>query len=117
MTDTDEERKARIQNVWEQVWVPILYPQGKFDVEQLKLELYDYTLMMSEVGKAYSHLTGGVVSNPTTFAFDVVRIHNELWEPKHVTGDLPTDSEILQQNGEHDTTVEADPRLSDEQAT
>lgn len=37
-------------------------------VEQVKKELHDFTIMIQEVPKVYSHVTGGMVSKPLTYA-------------------------------------------------
>ena len=88
MTDTQvqrsESKEQTIEEVWEGFWLPIVLKEGQISLDEIKRELYDYALVLDQVRKVYSHITGGVITNQTSFAFDVIRVHDQLWTLKDV---------------------------------
>ena len=75
----------KIEKVWENFWKEIVCrPDGEIDIDQLKLELFDYYVIFSEVSKVYDELTGSRISKPNTYAYEVISRANEymeeLWE-------------------------------------
>lgn len=61
-TDSDPE----VREVLEKFWASIVCPNGKWDFRQVKRELYDYYIVMREVGLAYDEVTNGKFSKPNT---------------------------------------------------
>ena len=48
---------------WEEFWKEIVTnPDGSINLEQLKKELSDFSIVMEEVPKVYTHITGGKLS-------------------------------------------------------
>lgn len=88
-----------INKIWEEFWVPILYPDNQFDIEQLKKELADYYKTINSTTYIYNQITKGIASNHTTSVIDIMNIHDKLWEEKNATGDMLGDSEVLQSDG------------------
>lgn len=67
-----EERDWEVFFMWKDFWEPIVAPEGKLDLEQVKKELYDYRQMMKNVSGVYEHVTGGKISKPNTHALHVI---------------------------------------------
>ena len=65
------EREAHLyeddpERQWVEFWAPICAPNGSLDLEQVKRELSDYSMLLSYVPRVYDHATGGAVSKPNT---------------------------------------------------
>ena len=73
-----------VEKEWE-FWKTIICNEdGTIDVEQLKLELHDYSLMLGEVPKVYIEVTGGMLSKPHYYADGVIRAFRERYGKKAV---------------------------------
>ena len=59
-----------VEKDWE-FWKDIIMKDGVIDIEQLKKELSDFSMILDEVPKVYDHITGGLLSKPT-YPADVV---------------------------------------------
>jgi len=58
---------------WEEFWKEIiLNPDGSINLEQLKKELSDFSIVMEEVPKVYCHITGNTLSKCTYLAEEVI---------------------------------------------
>lgn len=57
---------------YEEFWKEIVERNGRLNKEQVKKELYDYSILLQEVPKVYYHLTGGRISKPNTLANEVI---------------------------------------------
>lgn len=57
-----------VEAVFDQHWRDIIMPDGEWDLEQVKKELYDYTQFMEETSKVYDHITMGRFSKVNTSA-------------------------------------------------
>ena len=76
-----------VEKVWQEFWVPVLYPAGyesvasdALDLEQVKRELYDFKRVMDEVDKVYIHVTGGKFSKCLTPAQWIIDAADEHYE-------------------------------------
>lgn len=68
-----EAQAEKAERDWEHIWRPILFKEdGTLDVEQLKKEMADFSFMIGEVPRVYSHVTGGLLSKPNYFADTVI---------------------------------------------
>lgn len=56
---------TKVDEHW-QWWEPIVAPDGVVDIEQVKKELSDYSMLMDMVSRVYDYATGGKVSKPFT---------------------------------------------------
>ena len=74
MNDEDVERE------WKDFWEPIVAPEGKLDLEQLKKELYDFRVVMQEVEKVYIHVTGGKLSKCNVAAQHVIDEYEKTFD-------------------------------------
>lgn len=68
-----------VNQVFEEFWRPLLCDgDGNIDLEAVKLELYDYRIVLQEVSKVYDHITNGKFSKPNTaheYIIDAVEEH------------------------------------------
>jgi len=69
---------AEVQKVFKEFWQDIVMPDGEWDLEQVKRELYDYAQFMEETSKVYDHITMGRVSKPNTTAEAVIAEADEV---------------------------------------
>ena len=54
------------QKQWDEFWAELVAPNGTVDVELVKLELSDFSMLMSYMSHVYDHATGGRISKPNT---------------------------------------------------
>jgi len=65
-THTRERYTGDPQVEWDEFWKDIVAPCGALDVEQVKKELADFSMLLHFVPKVYDHATGGAVTYPQT---------------------------------------------------
>ena len=80
-----------VEKEWEFWKTVICNEDGTINVDQLKLELHDYSLMLGEVPKVYIEVTGGMLSKPHYYADGVIRAFKERYGNKAVAVDYLTD--------------------------
>lgn len=69
------------EKTYDEFWKPIIEnADGTLNVDQIKRELFDAYVVMTEVGKAYDDVTGGRLSKPNTAAHHVVASVDERIE-------------------------------------
>jgi hypothetical protein len=68
-----------LEDSWK-FWAPIVAPNGVLDAEQVKKELYDYSVLLDQVPKVYCHITRSLVSKPNTDADAVIQVADEQWQ-------------------------------------
>jgi len=64
-----EEYEKTFENFWRDL---VCKKDGNLDVDLVKRELHDYSMVMGEVSKVYMHITGGRISKPNTMAHEVI---------------------------------------------
>lgn len=67
---------AEVERVFREFWQEIVCPNGEWDLEQVKRELFDFHTVIQEVSKVYDDVTMGMFSKPDTraeFVIDRVR--------------------------------------------
>lgn len=75
-------REYDVEKEWEFWQTIICNEDGTINVEQLKKELCDYSLMLGEVPYVYSEVTGGMLSKPHYYADSVIEVFNERYGEK-----------------------------------
>ena len=66
-----------VEEEWE-FWKDIVCNEdGTINIEQLKKELCDFSLMIGEVPKVYVAVTGGTLSKPLYYADTVISVFKE----------------------------------------
>jgi hypothetical protein len=64
--------------VWKYFWAEVCSDEnGEVDFEQIKKELCDYSVLLDNVPKIFSHVTGNTVSKPFTDPSAVMMMHDE----------------------------------------
>ena len=72
-------REYDVEKEWE-FWKTIICSEdGTINVDQLKLELRDYSLMLGEVPYVYSDVTGGMLSKPHYYADSVIKKGTDIY--------------------------------------
>jgi hypothetical protein len=73
-------RKKTIDEEFKDFWVPIIFDakNGRLNLEQLKKELYDYSMLLENVPKVYCEVSGGKISKPNTDPEEVILAFNDL---------------------------------------
>ena len=54
------------QETYDEFWKDIVEKLGGVDMEQVKKELHDFGILLSNVPKVYEYITGGMLSKPMT---------------------------------------------------
>jgi hypothetical protein len=67
-----------IEDNYASFWKEIVEnPDGSINIEQVKKELFDYSMMLDAVPKVYDYVTGGHCSKPHTKPEAVMSLHDE----------------------------------------
>jgi len=69
-----EEIEKNYQEFWKDI---VENKDGTLNKEQVKKELFDYSMVMDNCSSAYSEMTGGEISKPNTYFSEVLRIFQE----------------------------------------
>lgn len=70
---------------WEFFWKDLCVDSaGEINLDQVKKELSDYMLLMSQVTSLHLSLTNNIISKPFTRPEDVLQLHNELYMSKEI---------------------------------
>jgi len=67
---------------YEEFWKNIVEVNGVLDKDKVMRELSDYHFMLQEVPKVYCEVSGGRISKPNTYAFEVIGEFNEQFNRK-----------------------------------
>lgn len=74
------------QKEWEDFWKDIIIKEnGKINTDQIKKELYDYSILLKEVPKVYMDITGGRISKPHCESNAVINETNEYYRKLYMT--------------------------------
>jgi len=74
---------ADYEEIYDTFWKNIVEVDGVLDMDQLKKELADFHMVMTEVPSVYCHITDGQLSKCTYLARDVIQIAEEV-EENHI---------------------------------
>jgi hypothetical protein len=69
----------------ENIWLPLMKTNGEWDEQKIKNELHDLVFCVKQIGKIYSHITGGMLSKPTYYASTIIAELDELNLDKKIT--------------------------------
>lgn len=72
--------KEDYQETYQDYWKGLVETDGKLDPDKVMRELHDYKFMLDQVPKVYCHVSGGMISKPNTYAFEVINKHDEQRE-------------------------------------
>lgn len=70
--------EPEVAKTFDEFWRGIVMkPDGTWDIDQIKRELHDYHVALSEVPKVYCEITGNAMSKVNYLADEVIRVHDE----------------------------------------
>ena len=73
----------KVEKVWQEFWKDIVCDEsGNINLEQIKKELYDYSIVLNEVPKVYCEITGNLLSKPFYNAETVLSIFRDKYADK-----------------------------------
>lgn len=91
-----EPLEPEVETIWREFWLPIVgLSDGSIDMNQVKRELHDCHLYVTEVPKVYDHVTAGRISKPNTSAHAVISEHDELFAYRQDS--IVLDREVLEE--------------------
>ena len=74
----EEKEITDVERVWRERWRPIVIRHdGGLDLEQLKKELYDFSVLMRGASLVYEAATGGKASKVTTDPSVIIALFND----------------------------------------
>lgn len=77
----NEEADPKVEETYASFWKQLIQrPDGSVDLTQVKKELCDYSFMIDNTTKAFSELSGGMISKPNTYWYEVVGENNRKLE-------------------------------------
>jgi len=69
---------------WQEFWKPIVSKEnGDLDLEQVKKELSDYSMILEEVPKVYCALTNDTLSKPHYLAETVISVAQDVQQKEY----------------------------------
>lgn len=86
------------EKVYQDYWKDIIEPNGKVDLDQVKKELADFYLLIREVPKVYTEITGGKLSYPNYDSNTVIQqyeIHMEYMFEQYYADDYKDEIKSL----------------------
>lgn len=73
--------EKEVEHNWNHIWKEILqHPDGSIDVEQLKLELMDFSDMIGRITMLTSHISGNRLSYPVYSVETILQVEKEKLE-------------------------------------
>ncbi len=77
--DSSEEDKRLVEQKYQEFWKDIVEnPDGTLNIEQVKKELSDYSMVMDIASKVYCSITRGRISKPNTNADCIIQVVEDL---------------------------------------
>lgn len=75
-----EQIKTDIEKVYKEFWVDAVFEGKEPTLEQIKAELYDYSILMRNVAEVYCTITGGKISKQLTLPAHVIEEAEEYYK-------------------------------------
>ena len=63
---------------YNEFWKDIVETDGVLDMDKIKRELFDFSVMISNVSLVYDHITRSRISKPLAKAKSVIEVHDEI---------------------------------------
>lgn len=79
-----------VEKVYQDFWKDIVENEdGTLNVEQVKKELADYSMVMDNCSSAYEEMSGSLITKPNTYFSEVLKIFQEkFWNVDFVKDDI-----------------------------
>lgn len=69
------------EKVYNDFWKELIEDEdGNIDKDSMMRELNDYAFLLDEVPKVYMEVTGGRISKPNTYAYEVINVAWDYFE-------------------------------------
>tara|TARA_R110000803_G_scaffold109250_1_gene177629 strand:- start:569 stop:904 length:336 start_codon:yes stop_codon:yes gene_type:complete len=82
MTKKENKTENKTEKVYQENWKDIIEKDGVIDLEQVKLELADFSFLIEQACSVYSELVG--LSKPNYPADIIIKEHNERYLDKEI---------------------------------
>lgn len=73
----EKETEAKWEEAWERDWKPLLYTDGKLDIQKIKNEMHDLWFIFEQVSEVYCEVTGNKLSKPMYYASEIIGCYHE----------------------------------------
>lgn len=80
----DVELEQNYNEFWKEI---VENEDGTLNKEQVKKELYDYSMVMDNCTRAFMEMTCGLISKPNTMFFEVLSIFQDKYYDAYITKD------------------------------
>ena len=79
-----------VEKIYQEFWKEIVENEdGTLNVEQVKKELADFSMVMDNCTSAYSEMSGSLITKPNTYFSEVLKIFQEkFWNVDFVKDDI-----------------------------
>ena len=79
-----------VEKVYQEFWKDIVENEdGTLNVEQVKKELADFSMVMKNCSSAYEEMSGSLITKPNTYFSEVLKIFQEkFWNVDFVKDDI-----------------------------
>ena len=79
-----------VEKVYQEFWKDIVENEdGTLNVEQVKKELADFSMVMDNCSSAYEEMSGSLITKPNTYFSEVLKIFQEkFWNVDFVKDDI-----------------------------
>ena len=83
-------RMEEVEKVYQEFWKDIVENEdGTLNVEQVKKELADFSMVMDNCSSAYEEMSGSLITKPNTYFSEVLKIFQEkFWNVDFVKDDI-----------------------------
>lgn len=83
-------RMEEVEKVYQEFWKDIVENEdGTLNVEQVKKELADFSMVMDNCSSAYEEMSGSLITKPNTYFPEVLKIFQEkFWNVDYVRDDV-----------------------------
>lgn len=79
-----------VEKVYQEFWKDIVENEdGTLNVEQVKKELADFSMVMDNCSSAYEEMSGSLITKPNTYFSEVLKIfQKKFWNVDYVRDDV-----------------------------
>lgn len=79
-----------VEKVYQEFWKDIVENEdGTLNKEQVKKELFDFSMVMDNCSSAYEEMSGSLITKPNTYFSEVLKIFQEkFWNVDFVKDDI-----------------------------
>ena len=84
-----KEKEKDYKEDYAEFWKDIVEKNGKLNKDFVMRELHDFHFMLGQVPKVYEEVSGGHISKPNTYAFEVIgEFREQFWDKDTIHDDV-----------------------------